>query len=440
MKPTTTRLRFGSGGVLYLLVSVVILASAIYTQANLLFWGFGLMVGGMVVSLGWAAVTLRGLRLTRLVPSHAAAGETMALRYRLDHRGWVPAFGVVVRENWGPGTRGWMRVGPAAGHHAMLGGPPHAWVLHLGPRRPVQAQAPCTPRRRGRLSFERAEVSTSFPFSLIHKTLVFEQPQEVMVFPRLHRVRRRLLSNLAPIEGDGRRTLERAGGSEEFFGLRDYRPGDSPRMIDWKRTARTGELVAREMTLPSPPKLMILLDLRVVPPTGAGGRRRGESELLAPAAAGDELEERAVSLAASLISEGHLHGYRVGLRVLGPAAPILRPHHSQTHRTKLLEALARLDLRAERSARKAAGGIEPVQIDVAVWAGRGSGVPMRPGSAGGRVPTVLGAADFDRYVTGAASIHELLLPGDRVPVADHLADAGSPAIRQPQPAATGGAR
>lgn len=416
MKSTRTRFRIGSGGLLYLLVSGLILASAIYTQANLLFWGFGLMVGGLILSVGAAAVALRGLEVTRVVPTHSAAGEALPLRYEVHNRSWLPAFAVVVREGWGRGTRGWRKVGPAAGASAgglsggsMLGGPPHAWVLHVSPRQRTQTQAPCRPRRRGKLVFERIEASTSFPFSVFHKTVIFEQADEVLVFPYLYRVRRRLMSNLSITDGDGRQTIDRSGGSEEFFGLREYRPGDGPRMIDWKRTARTGKLVSRELTMPSPPKMSLVLDLRETPPMGAGGKKRDTRGLAEAAGSGRQLEERAISLAASMVCEAYLRGFRVGLRVLGPECERFRPRHSLPHRTRLLEALARLDLTRRNAVGSASDGVG--RADIIIWAGRGTALPTKPiASSAGGVATVLGAADFDRYVTNVTRLDQLDQP------------------------------
>ena len=141
------------------------------------------------MSLAWSVVALRGLSVSRVVPTHMAAGEATVLRYRLEHRNWLPSFAVVVRENWGRGSKGWKRAGPTAGG-AMLGGPPQAWVLHLPARQTVTAAAPCRPRQRGKLCFERLEVSTSFPFSIVHKSVEFTLADEVVVFPHLYRVRR----------------------------------------------------------------------------------------------------------------------------------------------------------------------------------------------------------------------------------------------------------
>lgn len=418
MATTQTRLRIGSGGLLYLLVSALILVSAVYTQANLLFWGFGLMVGGLVMAVGVAAVALRGLEVTRSVPTHCAAGEPLPLSYEVRNRGWLPAFAVVLHEGWGKGASGWKHQGPAAdvGSNTMLGGSPHAWLLHLGAGQTTQTQAPCRPRRRGRLRFERIEASTSFPFSVLHKTVIFEQTDEVLVFPYLYRVRRQLISNLSTAEGEGRQIQERPGGTDEFYGLREYRPGDGPRMIDWKRTARTGKLVAREMTTPRPPSMSLVLDLRETPPMSIGGKRPTKQGLVEAAASGRQLEERAISLTASLICDAYLRGFRVGLRVIGPGCRTFTPRHSLLHRTQLLEALAEMDLNYKPS--MPAGADHLRRADVIVWAGRGSNTPTVNGSGGlssngQNGATVLGAADFDRYVTNVTALAELDEAGPR---------------------------
>jgi uncharacterized protein (DUF58 family) len=38
----------------------------------------------------------------------------------------------------------------------------------------------------------------------------------------------------------------RTGAGEEYLGVRDYRPGDPPRSVHWRSTARAGRLVVRE--------------------------------------------------------------------------------------------------------------------------------------------------------------------------------------------------
>ena len=172
----------------------------------------------------------------------------------------------------------------------------------------------------------RVRISTNFPFGIIRRSIIVSQPGRVLVYPRLYRLRRDLLASTASRDPMGGRMSRQAGGSEEFYGLREYRYGDSMRRIDWKRSAHARKLLSREMTRPSPPKLMVMLDLR---------RRDDEP---------DEEAETAISLAASVICEAHLQGYAVGLAVAGAEAPMLLPRRSWWHRGQLLHALAELDL------------------------------------------------------------------------------------------------
>lgn len=328
---------------MFFVVSALILAVAVYTQAPLLFWAFGLMVGALFVSVLLPAMTLRGMSLQRVMPSHGVAGESMLLRYQLyNPKRLIPAFGVVITETWGRGRNGWRKVGPLAVTPKRLKGKPLGWVVHVGPGQHIQAESPCWPLRRGNLHFEKVLVSSAFPFGILRRVREFDLPGEVLVYPKLVRVDRKVLFKLSDMDPFGRERIDRGGGHEEFYGLREYRPGDSMKTIDWKRTARTGQLVSREMTQPSPPKIMVALDLSEAPRGGleTKKKRRGDEDvdLL------DQNIEQAISLAASLVCDAYFNGYQIGLAVLGVPFTPFPVHHSLPHRTKILEALSQLDV------------------------------------------------------------------------------------------------
>jgi uncharacterized protein (DUF58 family) len=58
----------------------------------------------------------------------------------------------------------------------------------------------------------------------------------------------------------GVRALKQRGEGSAFAGLRDYVPGDDPRMLDWKATARHGRLIAREQTVERSQSVITLID------------------------------------------------------------------------------------------------------------------------------------------------------------------------------------
>jgi uncharacterized protein (DUF58 family) len=380
---------------MYFMVTGLILAVAIYAQASLLYWAFGLMVGGLIVSVVLAWLMMSGLTVQRVQPSHGVAGEAMVLRYQLtNHKRWLPAFGVVIAEGWGKGLNGWRRTGPLEDAPRKLKGRPHGWVLHLGPNQQVQAEAPCWPLRRGHLQFEKILVSTSFPFGVIRRILEFPQPLQMLVYPHLYRMNRRVLFSLSEADPQGRKMLERAGGHEEFFGLREYRAGDSLKTIDWKRSAKTGKLVSREMTQPSPPKIMVALDL-TLPDAEEPQERSGPLGMFrSRRKTGEDREvrvERAVSLTASLVCDAYFHGYQVGLMVMGVPCTPFPVHHSLPHRTRILEALSQLDTDLTVDAPTSL----PSYPSVVVRAGDNGDVP--PGSRG-RPAMLISAMQMEQFV------------------------------------------
>lgn len=390
------RSRFGRGGAVFCLLMSLVLVVAVYIQANLMFWTFGLMVGALVVSLVVPKMMLKRLRVVRQLPAYGVAGHIMPVRYEVTNIGrWLPAFGVVVNETWGAGVNGWREAGPIAEEPRRLRGRPHGWLMHIGPSQVLHTAAPCWPLRRGPLAFERVVLSTSFPFGIIQQSVEFIQYENVLVYPHLYRVHRHLLGDLQDDDPRGRRQVQRTGGNEEFFGLRDYRPEDSLKLIHWRRTARTGKLVSKEMTKPSPPKLMIDLDL-TGPQTdepeddGAPRKKRKRKDEQSPRR---NLAERAISLAASVICEAHECGYQVGMTVQGaPCAPF-PVEHSQAHRTKMLEALARLDTTMTMTD----PAPPPAPPSMVIRTGNGEAARGQ-GARGRRSAVVLGAAQMEEYI------------------------------------------
>ncbi len=90
----------------------------------------------------------------------------------------------------------------------------------------------------------------------------FEIYTELLIYPSYQDVRKMEAMG-------GQRTLGRIFGMHktkqkgmgtDFFGLRNYFPMDEFRRIDWKATARTGDLMMREFEIEKNIKILILLD------------------------------------------------------------------------------------------------------------------------------------------------------------------------------------
>lgn len=87
------------------------------------------------------------------------------------------------------------------------------------------------------------------------------QPEATRVVPSLTNVRRfRLLALQHRLSDAGVRALKLRGEGTAFAGLRDYVPGDDPRLLDWKATARHARLITREQTVERSQTVISMID------------------------------------------------------------------------------------------------------------------------------------------------------------------------------------
>jgi len=224
-------------GVVYLFITVVLLLGAIRSQNNLLFWLFGLAVGGLIVSGVLSAASLLGLAITRLAPDGGVAGQPVRVIYRLSTTNWLlPALGLTMEElpGRGPQAGSWPEFAPAI-----------TTFLARAARTPTPVVATFVPSHRGLLTFRLVRVWTTFPFGLAKKSVTFLLPGQVLIRPAPARVPATLFA-LSAGRSQSRHTLTRARNGEEFFAIRDHHPGDSIRTIAWRPTARLDRLVVRD--------------------------------------------------------------------------------------------------------------------------------------------------------------------------------------------------
>jgi uncharacterized protein (DUF58 family) len=116
-------------------------------------------------------------------------------------------------------------------------------------------------RRRGTHTFGRLVVRVQQAPGLVWRELALPLPDRVKVYPRFRGVDDYdLLARIDQRDEVVRRPRRVAGPGTEFESLRLYRPGDDPRQIDWKATARRGALVARQRQVERGQQVAVLLD------------------------------------------------------------------------------------------------------------------------------------------------------------------------------------
>jgi hypothetical protein len=136
----------------------------------------------------------------------------------------------------------------------------------------------CFPRR-GIVRQESFGLATSFPFSFLRKTRYLALSREITVFPPVEATDE-LLELLPVITGEFEAFVR--GRGYDLYRIRQYAPEDSARHVDWKASAKTGNLLVREFTREDERRLRVVFDNP------------------APGGISEAAYERAVALAASL--------------------------------------------------------------------------------------------------------------------------------------------
>jgi uncharacterized protein (DUF58 family) len=195
--------------------------------------------------------------------------------------------------------------------------------------------------QRGRYRFGPVKVSTKVPVGLLQGRVTLPENTDLLVFPRLGRLNAGW-TQLVKHHQLGQRSSRRNQGPVEgdFYGLRDWRAGDSRRWIHWRSSAKRQDLVVRQFEQHHSQDLVIVLDLHQLPPTTSplhAANRPGE-----PAQAhAEELVERAVSFVATvLVDYCRQAGGRLTLIIAGHLPRMVRGSASSALLGDVLELLA----------------------------------------------------------------------------------------------------
>lgn len=119
-----------------------------------------------------------------------------------------------------------------------------------------------TPRRRGDYGFGALDARLTSRLGLVARQLRFELSERVKVYPNLADVRSyQLQAQRQRLQQLGVHVTRVISRGMEFESLRAYVPGDEPRWIDWKATARHGKPITRQYDLERSQHMVVLLDL-----------------------------------------------------------------------------------------------------------------------------------------------------------------------------------
>lgn len=118
------------------------------------------------------------------------------------------------------------------------------------------------PANRGNYDFGSVAVRATAGFGLVFRQMTFDLRQEVKVYPNLQNIRSlELAAQKERLVDLGVHRTRIRGAGLEFESLRAYVPGDEPRRIDWKATARRAEPITRDFDIERSQHIILCMDL-----------------------------------------------------------------------------------------------------------------------------------------------------------------------------------
>ena len=172
---------------------------------------------------------------------------------------------------------------------------------------PVYIDGHWSPVKRGWNGMGPLEAISRYPFGLVSASIRLAETEPVLVHPATAPIHWEPLLKAIPWRPRDRRdhlagsrvARHRPFAQEEFHAMRGFRPGDSPRLIHWRTSARRGTLIVREFE--DPPNRELVLDFD-------------------PMESPEKFRESAISFVASFLHGWFQQGHgKLSVRLCGPS-------------------------------------------------------------------------------------------------------------------------
>jgi uncharacterized protein (DUF58 family) len=312
-------------GAVYLVIMIVAFVGSLYGKSNMLMLVFSIMAGPFIVNGGVAFSLLKRNILRRQIPARAMAGEVVSVGIVLENqKWWFSSWMMTVRDRVGH-----ERLGREGSLDVVLD--PMVLFASVRPNSERTARYQLRATKRGRYLFGPLEVATRFPLGLVERGFVTDVRGEMLVYPQIGTLtsswHRQFQTATNFVE---RHDTSQGTFADEFHHLRDYLPGDNPRDIHWRTSARINNLTVRQFHQCRDRDLIVLVDLWQ--PT-------------APKPVDRDLVELALSLVATICME-HLRrsrGVNQSLFIAGNKATKWRSNRGAAGLESLMDLLAMVE-------------------------------------------------------------------------------------------------
>jgi uncharacterized protein (DUF58 family) len=180
---------------------------------------------------------------------------------------------------------------------------------------------------RGKFSWESIPVVVSDPLNLIETEIMLPARAAIQIHPQIKKFKAIPFRPHSTLHSPGSIPARLGGSGTDFFGIREYHPGDPLRSLDWRLTARyPRKFFTKEFEQEEIAEISLILDTQQ-----QSDYRNGQESLV----------ESSISATASL-AEMFLHqGHRVSLFVCGASISNVFPGYGKVQLQRILSCLTK---------------------------------------------------------------------------------------------------
>ncbi|MBF0118176.1 MAG: DUF58 domain-containing protein [Desulfobacterales bacterium] len=254
-----------------LFLSYLIIASAILgldTRQSLTYQLFTLLSSFMILSIIYSRKFKGDFDIKRYIPKFGTAGEPLAYSICINNKSNTKQKDLYLFEDFEdprPSLEAFLKTSAPFednlnGFDKAVGFYRFQWLTSINENVKISGQhiqellqdshaeikIEILPKNRGRLKFSGVTIAKPDPLGLLHSIIKISEPQSIIILPKRYKLSSFNLPGQRRYHLGGIALTSSIGESEEFISLRDYRNGDSLKLIHWKSWARTGKPVVKE--------------------------------------------------------------------------------------------------------------------------------------------------------------------------------------------------
>jgi uncharacterized protein (DUF58 family) len=242
------------------------------------------LLSATVVSLAWlllAYFTVH-LQLSRKVVSRINEGDTLEVALKIQSRGFLPVFNFILEDNFSS---------------SLLDQEKKSFFIgYLGLKSSCKIKYDYLCFKRGEYKIGPFIVYFFDPLNLLFFKRIYNVYSEVVVYPQIFKIEKFPALTRSILPWFGIETARSSGDEDEFYGVREYKEGESVKKIHWISSARKNNLIVKQYQLQSFFGTTIIFNLEKSKNLGEGKESVAEYIIKIAASVAYHLTERGVSI------------------------------------------------------------------------------------------------------------------------------------------------